>query len=119
MELLPNSAGIEKISLVSGSDACTVSFKTARGVEEIRAGYGKFVRTSLQLQDTAVHPLSACAAWKDENTLEIRLFYIDSTFRDTWTFEFKGESAEIRWQSVCSLFRPQLPPLTVKHFISE
>ncbi len=119
MELLPNSAGIEKISLVSGSDACTVSFKTARGVEEIRAGYGKFVRTSLQLQDTAVHPLSACAAWKDENTLEIRLFYIDSTFRDTWTFEFKGKSTEIRWQSVCSLFRPQLPPLTVKHFISE
>ena len=119
MELLPNSAGIEKISLVSGSDACTVSFTTARGVEEIRAGFGKFIPTSLQLQDSAPHPLAACAAWKDESTLEIRLLYIDSTFRDTWTFEFKKENAELRWQSVCSLFRPQLPPLTVKRFIEE
>ena len=116
MKLLPNSAGIEKITLVSGSDSCTAAFKTPRGVEELRAGFGKFVTTSLQLQDAFPHSIAACAAWKDENTLEIRLLYIDSTFRDTWSFEFKDGGAQIEWQSSCSLFRPQLPPFTVGEF---
>ena len=81
MELLPNSAGIEKITLASGSDVCRISFKTAKGIEEVRAGFGKFVPTSLQLQDFAPHSVAACAAWTGENTLEVRLLYIDSTFR--------------------------------------
>lgn len=112
-EFYPNAAGIEGGSIKFLPDKCILALKTPRGVEEIRAGFGRFEEFSAQLQDRRPHPLAGCASWKDENTLEITLLHLDGTFRDTWEIEFADGTLQFRWRTVCSLFRPLMMPLQV------
>ena len=112
----PNAAGIEKGSLVFDGKMCTLTLKTPHGDEKIHAGFGHFQKSTIQIQDFRPHPVGACARWKDENTLEISVMHLDGTFRDTWEILFKENTAEFRWQTKCSLFRPLLGPLALKSF---
>ena len=95
---------------------CTLTLKTPHGDEKIHAGFGHFQKSTIQIQDFRPHPVGACARWKDENTLEISVMHLDGTFRDTWEIFFKENTAEFRWQTKCSLFRPLLGPLALKSF---
>lgn len=112
----PNSVGIEAGSLEITPEECVLSLKTPHGQEEIRAGFGRFARSSAQLQDFRPHPLAGCASWKSENLLEIELLFLDGTFRDTWEIEFAKGTVDFRWRTKCSLFRPLLPPLRTVRF---
>ena len=108
-----NSVGIENGTIQFLPDKCILSLKTPHGIEKIYAGFGKFENSSIQIQDVRPHSLAGFAVWKKENLLEIKTLHLDSTFRDTWEIEFEGENIRIYWKSVCSLFRPLIPPLSV------
>ena len=112
----PNSVGIEGGSLEITPEECVLALKTPRGVEEIRAGFGFFARSTAQLQDFRPHPLAGCASWKSENLLEIDVLFLDGTFRDTWEIEFADGKVDFRWRTKCSLFRPLMPPLRTVRF---
>ena len=112
----PNSVGIEGGVLEITPSECVLSLKTPRGTEEIRAGFGRFARSTAQLQDFRPHPLAGCASWRSENLLEIDLLFLDGTFRDTWEIEFADGTVNFRWRTKCSLFRPLMPPLRTVRF---
>lgn len=112
----PNSVGIEGGSLEITPEKCILALRTSHGVEEIRAGFGAFVRSTAQLQDFRPHPIAGCASWKSANLLEIDLLFLDGTFRDTWEIEFADGTSQFRWRTKCSLFRPLMPPLRVVRF---
>ena len=112
----PNSVGIEGGALEITPSECVLSLKTPRGTEEIRAGFGRFARSTAQLQDFRPHPLAGCASWRSENLLEIDLLFLDGTFRDTWEIEFADGTVNFRWRTKCSLFRPLMPPLRTVRF---
>ena len=112
----PNSVGIEGGALEITPSECVLSLKTPRGTEEIRAGFGRFARSTAQLQDFRPHPLAGCASWRSENLLEIDLLFLDGTFRDTWEIEFADGTVDFRWRTKCSLFRPLMPPLRTVRF---
>ena len=112
-EFLPNAAKIEGGTLSFDADKCVLALKTPRGVEKIKAGFGKFEKSFAQLQDFRPHHFGACASWKDEKSLEIRVLHLDGTFRDTWLITFEEGKMEFQWETKCSLFRPLMPPLKV------
>lgn len=112
----PNSIGIESGKLEFSADGCVLELKTPHGTEAINAGFGKFEMSTIRIHDIRSHQIAGHAVWKNENTLEIKVFFIDSTFRDSWVIEFKNGTAEFRWQTACSLFRPGVPPLGVREF---
>ena len=112
-EFLPNAAKIEGGTLSFEADKCVLALKTPRGVEKIKAGFGKFEKSFAQLQDFRPHHFGACASWKDEKSLEIRVLHLDGTFRDTWLITFEEGKMEFQWETKCSLFRPLMPPLKV------
>ena len=112
----PNSVGIEGGSLEITPEECVLSLKTPHGMEKLRAGFGRFARSTAQLQDFRPHPLAGCASWKGADLLEINLLFLDGTFRDTWEIEFADGTVDFRWRTRCSLFRPMMPPLRVVRF---
>lgn len=116
---IPNAAHIEEGALETDGKSAVLSFKTARGSDVIRAGFGHWEISTVQLLDSRAHAVAGSACWKDENTLEIYLIYLDSTFRDTWTLKFQNGTVCFDWKTVCSLLRPAVPPLAVKELISE
>ena len=114
LEFFNNVIGIKKGKIDISADNCVLSFETPRGVEELRAGFGKFEKSTLQLQERSPQVLAACASWKEENLLEISVLHLNATFRDTWHLEFKGDKVQFNWRTQCSLFRPEMPPLLAK-----
>ena len=114
LEFFNNVIGIKKGKIDISADNCVLSFETPRGVEELRAGFGKFEKSTLQLQERSPQIMAACASWKEKNLLEISVLHLNATFRDTWHLEFKGDKVQFNWRTQCSLFRPEMPPLLAK-----
>lgn len=110
-----NSAGIHTISIAFGEDACALTFTTDRGSEQLRAGFGHHLTSVFQLTDHLSHPTAASAAWVDDETLEIRTFCVDGTFRDTYRINFGNVFQPITRTSYCSTFRPPMPELYSAH----
>ena len=89
-----------------------MTFLTSRGYEQLRAGFGHFEYSVLQLTDTTPHPVAASAAWLDPSTLEIRSFICDGIYRDVWTVDFSpGNREPLKNQMICTCFRPEKPRL--------
>ena len=107
-----NSAGIRQCEISFGPDHCAMTFLTSRGYEQLRAGFGHFEYSVLQLTDTQPHPVAASAAWLDPSTLEIRSFICDGIYRDVWTVDFSpGNPEPLKNQMICTCFRPGKPRL--------
>lgn len=109
----PNSVGIQSGTIQFFPEKCILSLETARGTETINAGFGTFENSRIRLQDSREHEVTGYAFWKTEDLLEINIFHLDSTFRDTWSITFQNDTLEFSWETKCSLFRPLLPPLKV------
>ena len=87
--------------------------ETSQGTETINAGFGTFENSRIRLQESREHEVTGYAFWKTEKMLEITFFYLDSTFRDTWSITFQNDTLKFSWETKYSLFRPLLPPLKV------
>lgn len=111
-EFSPNSAGIHSCSVDIGAGECALTFRTVRGMEQLRAGFGSHRVGTFQLTDVMAHPMAASAAWVNDEVLEIQAFCIDGTFRDTYRVRFQDQEHPLTRRSRCSTFRPQMPELT-------
>lgn len=109
----PNAAAIRAASLEFGEEECALTFDTAHGPQQLRAGFGFHQLCSVRLQDTISHPVASSAAWNAAGHLVIESLFCDGTFRDR--FEIDPDAAEfpLRWSTQCSRFRPFFPLLRV------
>lgn len=105
----PNTAGISRIEITFGENCCALTFQTAKGLEQLRAGFGHFEYSVIQLTDSRPHPVAAYAVWTNEHTLEIRSFIRDGIYRDIWTIDFADREEPVKNRMVCCCFRPGKP----------
>jgi len=112
-EFEANSAEIKTCALTFSEGLCALTFWGKNGMEQLRAGFGKFLQSTIRLTDELPHSTAACAAWKNETILEINTFCLDGTFRDTYVIDFTNSEHPLSRKSRCSTFRPLLPDLKV------
>ena len=114
-EFEQNYAGILSCSVEFGDDECALTFKTAHGIQQLRAGFGSHRISCIRLQDAIAHPIAASAAWDDAGKLQIRALFMDSTFHDFFTIDLNDPVHPITFHSTCILFRTLFPVLRVRH----
>lgn len=113
-EFADNSQNIKSCEICFGSDDCTLTFDGPNGVEQLRAGFGRFAFSLLQLCDRKTHLVFASAAWKDDNILEIRSYIADGIYKDIWQIDFSDSVEPVKNQSLCGCFRSPKPQLLLK-----
>ena len=106
-----NPAGIRECEVSFGETGCALTFSTGKGREQLRAGFGHWERSVLQLTDPQPHPVAACAAWRSEESLEIRTLICDGVYRDLWTVDFADPAEPLKNRVVLGTFRPGKPRL--------
>ena len=106
-----NPAGIRQCEISFGEQCCALTFLTDHGTEQLRAGFGHFEYSVLQLTDARPHPVAAYAVQTGKNTLEIHSFICDGIYRDVWTVDLSNTEEPLRNRSICSCFRPAKPRL--------
>jgi len=106
-----NRAGIRSASLEFGDEECTLTFAAEGGAQQIRAGFGRHLESVVRFQDPIAHPVAASAAWTGEEELEIRLFYLDSTFQDIFTIRCSDPEYPITCECKYPVFRHLFPQL--------
>ncbi len=104
-----NPAGIRQCEISFGEQCCSLTFLTNQGMEQLRAGFGHFEYSVLQLTDLQPHPVAAYAVWTGKDTLEIHSFICDGTYRDIWTVKYSDVEEPLKNRSLCSTFRPGKP----------
>ena len=104
-----NTAGIQKCEVISNENCCALTFYTDKGIEQLRAGFGHFEFSVIQLTDVRQHPVAAFAVWEDSNILKVSSFICDGIYRDIWIIDFSDKEKPVKHQSVCSCFRPAKP----------
>ena len=112
-DFLENPAGIRRCEITFGVGNCALTFFTDRGIEQLRAGFGHFEKSILQLTDSRPHPLASYARWTAPETLEILSLLTDSTYRDVWTVNFADAEEPLKLQA-SGTFRPGAPRLLTK-----
>ena len=114
-EFSPNACGIVSCAVETERDECALTFRFADGtMEQLRAGFGKFVSGTFKLTDRYPHPTAASAAWQ-EGKLVIESFILDGIFRSNYTVDFTPGVAEpITRKDLCSTFRHPWETLTLK-----
>ncbi|MBO4632341.1 MAG: serine hydrolase, partial [Lentisphaeria bacterium] len=106
-----NPAGIRQCDVSFGENCCSLSFLTSHGPEQLRAGFGHFEYSVLQLTDTRPHRVAAYAVWLNSSELEIYSFICDGIYRDIWTINFSDPEEPLKNRTVCGCFRPTKPRL--------
>jgi hypothetical protein len=86
-----------------------LTFYTAKGIEQLRAGFGHFEYSVMQLTDTRPHPVAAFAEWEDADTLKISSFICDGIYRDIWTIDFSDPENPVKNKFLCATLRPPKP----------
>ena len=109
-----NPQQIKSCQITFGDDSCSLTFDGPHGIEQLRAGFGFFIKNTIRLTDLAAHPTIASAAWKDDHTLEIRSFITDGIYRDIWTVDFNDAAEPLKNTMLCSCFRPERPKFVLK-----
>lgn len=109
-----NPADIRNCSVEFGENCCTLTFQTSRGYEHLRAGFGEYQKSFLQLTDSMPHPVAACASWIDDEVLKITTFNIDGIYRDIWLIDFNNTVEPIKNTGLCGCFRQLKPALLIK-----
>ena len=108
-----NAAGIQKCEVISNDHCCALTFYTAKGIEQLRAGFGHFEYSVMQLTDTRPHPVAAFAVWEDADTLKISSFICDGVYRDIWTIDFSDPEKPVKNTFLCAALRPPKPALVL------
>ena len=113
-EFADNPQQIRSCEISFGEEHCALTFNGPHGIEQLRAGFGKFEHNTFQLTDIMPHHTIASAAWQNEHTLEIRTFIADGIFRDTWTVDFNNPDEPLKNTMMCACFRPGKPVFELK-----
>ena len=104
-----NTAGIQKCEVSSNEHLCALTFYTAKGIEQLRAGFGHFEYSVIQLTDTRPHPVAAFAVWETPDILKVSSFICDGIYRDIWTIDFSNSENPVKNELRCACFRPAKP----------
>ena len=104
-----NEAGITSCGVSFGEKCCSLTFQTANGAEQLRAGFGYFEFSTLQLTDVRPHQVAASARWLSPTVLEIESLICDGIYRDIWTIDFSDKEEPLKNQGLCGCFRPLKP----------
>ena len=104
-----NRAGIQKCEIIGNENSCALTFYTVNGIEQLRAGFGHFEFSVIQLTDARPHPVAAFAVWEDADVLKISSFIRDGIYRDVWTIDFSNPEKPVKHEPLCSCFRPLKP----------
>ena len=104
-----NTAEIKKCEVICNENSCALTFHTAKGIEQLRAGFGHFESSVIQLTDTRPHPVAAFAVWETCDILKVSSFICDGIYRDIWTIDFSNSENPVKHESLCSCFRPAKP----------
>jgi len=110
-EFQPNEAGIRACEVAFSATDCTLTFQTPRGTEQIRAGFGHYETSLVQLADQYPHWAAACAAWQSDGSLRISSCILDGIYRDIWTICFDDPEEPVKHEGLCGCFRPLIPAL--------
>ena len=104
-----NEAGISSCGVSFGEKCCSLTFQIANGAEQLRAGFGYFEFSTLQLTDVRPHQVAASARWLSPTVLEIESLICDGIYRDIWTIDFSDKEEPLKNQGLCGCFRPLKP----------
>lgn len=104
-----NTAGIQKCEVISDTNRCALTFYTKNGIEQLRAGFGHFEFSVIQLTDRRPHPVAAFAVWEGPDILKVSSFIRDGIYRDIWIIDFSDKEKPVKHQAVCNCFRPAKP----------
>lgn len=104
-----NRAGIQKCEVISNENSCALTFYTADGIEQLRAGFGHFEFSVFQLTDTRPHPVAAFAVWESPDILKVSTLICDGAYRDIWIIDFSDPERPVKYEPVCAALRPVKP----------
>lgn len=109
--LTPNEKSIQNITFQFSADVCRVSMQTDTAVAQLFFGAGKWIPTETAKRGpyyvaaakaslVGLPPFKVAGSyrWKDENTLELTLRYIESPHTETFTCHFEQEGISIEYQ---------------------
>jgi hypothetical protein len=111
-QLEPNDLGLQSVRLSFDKDANSFSARDAQNEHLIPFGQERWKRGETALPGTpprlvsggaskpgTKHPLVASGTWKDDQTFELTLRYIETPHHDTLTCHFDGDKVEIAFMS--------------------
>ena len=90
----PNEDGIELVAFEDGADGVALVVRNDHGEQRVRVGYGEWARGALALGGP-VAGAAAAAAWADERTYLLHLWWVETPWRDAWTCRFEGDRLRI------------------------
>jgi CubicO group peptidase (beta-lactamase class C family) len=125
--LTENPLNARSISFAFSGDNCTVSIQDDASQQSFKCGLNKWTITKdfktqqvfpMQGRPTLLTQLAAAATWRDENTLEVALRYIETAHGDNITFVFDGDNLAVKFLNSVAKGNPnaaeQRAPLTGK-----
>lgn len=109
--LSPNEKSIQNLTFQFSADVCRVSMQTDTAVAQLFFGAGKWMPTETAKRGpyyvaaakaslVGLPPFKVAGnyRWKDDNTLELTLRYIESPHTETFTCRFEQEGISIEYQ---------------------
>jgi len=108
-----NEKGLTGVSFQINDDECNVTFTTKTGSYKIAFGFGKWIDGETNKQGPSlitgsrsnfvnadVSKTTGSGNWKDENTLELILRYIESPHMEKFNFHFDQNSVTLDVQTI-------------------
>jgi CubicO group peptidase (beta-lactamase class C family) len=115
-----NDLGLQSASFAFQKDACVFTTRDGHDEYPIACGVEKWQRGETALPGTpprllsggapkpgTKHKLAASGTWKDENTFEMMLRYIETPHHDTVTCQFDADKVKISFLSSIAAMHPK------------
>ncbi len=103
-----NPSKANTISFSSNTERCTVTIEFDDHKETINCGFGKWLIEKNKLSiagslfvipENLNSKVAACAAWKDDQTLLLKLIFIEGIHSDNWICQFDGDNISISFEN--------------------
>lgn len=104
-----NTVGLEQLKINFDDKGCELTFGWNDYSEKLRADYGAYCFNDLILREFERRRLAASAAWRSKNTLEIRVYGVETPYRDDYWLEFSENTIQLRRESNLDFLHFQLP----------
>lgn len=101
-----NAEGLASFTVEQRSQDIVLTIEDERGRHELVSGLGQWRRGSTGLTTTQLHhsyqdrsaEVESSALWKDESTLVIECYFVETPFHDTIALSFGGDRNVVEWR---------------------
>lgn len=116
----PNDLDIIALTFDFASDATTVTVERSTGTEKIAFGHDRWLRDQIQIHpggETHLHPqnetwrIAAGGSWSDERTFAGKIWWYETPFAQTSTFQFQANHLVVAVQMNVGFVPPE--PITL------